>query len=488
MPESAASHIPDNSTRNIAKRVGSAGLIVLFLVLLFLLLLPVDREAPKPKNVIIVFVDTLNRSALRAYAPSAPELPNIDRFSREAVVYDDALSTASWTLQAYATMLTGLFPHHHGVVHFKQGMRDDVATLPELLNRAGYETVAFTDSGFTSAVYGFERGFDRYNAWSDPASGRTPVEVPRGGEGESAPGEHLFDRGLAYLRAQAGRQPSGPGFFLVMHTYSVHNYWKMQPWLLDRSSQSRPEPSMYYFDCLNGVQKCSDEDWDFLREIYQRGLHHLDEGFGRLLATLEETGLRESTLIVLLSDHGEGFTPETSRLHHGGRLHQDLVRIPLMMAGPGIGPQRVNAPVSLVDLLPTILDLLNVPPPEGIDGVSIAPPSLVETLRAERTLFAAEYAHFWEKGRRRIVTRVPKEPLSLAIIRGGKWYIRDRLGEELYDMRSDPLQTHNLAANSPEIETFRVEADWPQFTIPRAPIVGLSEEHDEKLRSLGYLN
>lgn len=447
-----------------------------------------DAEPARPKNVVLVFVDTLNRSALRAYSADAPELPELDRFARDAVVYEEAVSTASWTLHAYASLLTGLFPRRHGVVHVEQRMRDDVLALPELLQQHGYESVAFTDGGFTSMVHGFERGFDRYNAWVNPDWPGAPAVVPRGGKGEKAAGQHLFDRGIAYLRSKAGKEKDDPGFFLLLHTYSVHNYWQVQPWVLDRLSEPISKRAKYYSYCLNDVERCSEQDWETLRRLYRASVEHMDEGFGRLLQTLSDTGLGESTLVVFLSDHGEGFAPEAGRIHHAGRLHEDLVRVPLMMAGPGIEAGRIHTPTSLVDVLPTVLGFLDIPLPEGLDGIAIASEPAGDGGAATRPLFASEYQHYWRDGDRFIFTDVPQEPVALAVIQNMDWYIRSRSGEELYDMRSDSMQAHNLVELSPKTDAFRAQADWSRFQILRSPVGERSQGSTDELRALGYLN
>lgn len=485
LPEDSA--IAARTKRSNGRRAAVV-LLLSALVSALIFVLWARRESPRPRNVIIVFVDTLNRSALRAYDPDAIELPAIDAFSRRSAIYEHAYSTSSWTLPAYATLLSGLNPHEHGVVHVARRLQPEVVTLASILRGQGFENSAFTDGGFTSMAYGFGSGFDRYNAWIDPESDAPSYTVPRAGKAHETPGQGLFDRGIAFLRTKSGQQSKDAGFFLLLHTYGVHDYFRLRRWAIESLSVRAKKSADHYVGCVAGFIACPPEDWDVLRALYRAELQHLDEGFARLLTTLEETGLRDSTLVIFLSDHGEGFDPVHSRIHHGGRLHQDLVRIPLMMAGPGIDSKRVAAPVSLIDILPTVADLLDVPLPHEVSGMSIAPGRMADALPPGRVLYAAEYFHYWENGARTEVERVPKEPLAVAIIQDDKWYIRTRADEELYYMQADPLQRRNLVNDSPATSEFRERADWKRFEIAPAPNFEIPEELTKQLESLGYLN
>src|SRR5262249_27721083 len=148
-------------------------------------------------------------------------------------------------------------------------------------------------------------------------------------------------------------------FFLFLHTFVVHDYF-LDPEL----------PRFNFRDCLLGKATCGEGEWARLREQYLVELKRFDASFGRLREAIAR--LKQPTLLVLVSAHGEAFDCARGRLPPGGRLHQDLIHVPLLMAGVGISARRIEQPVSLVDVVPTALDLLHVRAPPELDGRSVA--------------------------------------------------------------------------------------------------------------------
>ena len=259
------------------------------------------------ENVILLSVDAVGRDAL-----SSEALPALDRLASRAVVFENAFSVASWTLPSHASLLTSLYPDRHGAFRAGRRLSKDQTTLEKLLHAAGYETVAFTGGGYISGSYGFGRGFDRYDGWVTSKSFRPELRLPRNGSSDG----RLFDRAIAYLE-DVGDDDSP--FFLLLHTYYVHDYFKqIRGNEIDES----------FKPCLTDVSRCSSEEWRALRGLCRERLRGFDRGLSRLVETLERTGLFESTLFILTSDHGEGFEPERGRVHHGGRLHRDQLHVP----------------------------------------------------------------------------------------------------------------------------------------------------------------
>jgi len=442
----------------------------------------------KPENIIIISIDALNQSAVRAYNPKSPYLKTLDAFTKRSMVFQRAYSPSSWTLPAHASLFTGSYPDRHGAVHQRLKISDKIPTLADQLKRSGFYTAAFTDGGFVSGAYGFARGFNQYDDWVDQSIPRKGFSLPRNGKREQIAGETLFDRGVAFID---GYQKDDNGFFLFLHTYVVHDYFRLHPWSVDQLPKYPDKDEKYYLSCITGKITCPPEDWEILRSFYQAELYRMDEGLARLLAALDRKELEDSTLIIFLSDHGEGFDPDRSRIHHGGRLHEDLIEIPLMISGPGITPRISKTAVSLVDIMPTVLELCGISIPTGLDGVSFA-----DVLRGKNdvqpnVLFAMEYCYWWDSGRRFAVSSVRNisqgRPLSIAVIRGNDWYIRDRNGEEIYDMSKDPFQTQNRSFNSPlkiELERFAEKRNIP---LPVTTAPAPDKETMDELRSLGYV-
>lgn len=427
-----------------------------------------------------MLVDTLSRDALA----TAAEREGLAELRDASLRFSNAYSTAPWTLPALASLMTGLYPDRHGAIHPYTRLSAGIPSLAQALQDAGYATVAFTDGVFLERFYGFGEGFDLYDG--TPGEGaRLPVPpLPRAGAPHPVRGASLFDRAVAFLEA---RESSAGPVFLFLHTYGVRDYFKLHPWTASHlPGDARRKPAAY-LACLKGERSCSAREWELLEVLYHAEVEHMARGLTRLLAALEETNLAGNTVLLLASDHGEGFDVARGRIHHGGRLHADQIRIPLWLSGPGIEPGATTEPLSLVDVMPTALDLLGVPVPTGLDGRSLAGLARGAAGFGERSFYAMEHYHRWQDGRRTPRTTVKREPVSVAVIRGGDWYIRERDTEELYDMSTDRRQVLNVLDRSPAAAALRSLAgargnasharEGPQ---PDATLT-------EQLRSLGYL-
>ena len=346
-----------------------------------------------PKTVILLSVDTLNRSALRAFEAGASEHPNLDQFAAQAVRFTNAYSTASWTLPAHRSLLTGLYPDRYARAAHSGRLR----TLARTLRENGFETVAFTDQGFVHDTFGHSEGFDRYDGRlnSSPSS---DVTLPRDGNPNQPCGANLFDRAIALLSTRAA---DAPPLFLFLHSFAVHNYFKQNSWALEFLGMKR-HMTVKYLDCLHGAD-CGDEAWHRMKGLYAAELANFDTGFGKLLEAISSSGQRDRTALFLVSDHGEGFDPAGGRIHHAGRLHEDIIRIPILVNGPGMRPRACPDPISLVDIAPTIIELLGLEVPAGLDGESFAQSLYTDVRGPSRTLYAMEYSYQWEAGKRRRV-------------------------------------------------------------------------------------
>jgi hypothetical protein len=159
------------------------------------------KDGTQCTHAVVVSVDTLRRSALRAFDRDAPELSNVDRFATQSVRFMNAHSTAPWTLPAHASLLTGLYPDRHGATDWRQRIDTRVSTLVDLLHRSGFETVAFPDGGYVHPAFGFDSVFERYDHWVEDPDDRPRLNLPRDGKPTPAPGSVLFDRAIAFLGA-----------------------------------------------------------------------------------------------------------------------------------------------------------------------------------------------------------------------------------------------------------------------------------------------
>jgi len=483
----AAIGVSCSSAALVARRRRAGPLRASFGLALVALALGCGQAArDRPRHVVLISIDTLSRSSLAPFDASAPELPHLDSFAGEAAVFLDALSTASWTLPAHASLLTGLYPDRHGATQRNLQIARRIETLAHALAAAGYETLAFTDGGFVDRSFGFGRGFARYDAWSPQPSAAPALELPRGGKPHADPGRALFDRAISFV---AQRRASDPPFFLFLQTYAVHNYYRRHPWAIAASRGSLDPASLRapseYLRCMLGRTRCPD-DWPVLSALYRGELANLDAGFGKLMDAIDAAGLAPSTLVVFLSDHGEGFDFAHRRIHHGGRLHEDVIRIPLMMRGPTVVARRISAPISLVDVMPTVLDLLGLAVPPGLDGVSLAAVARGGAAGGAAPRYAMEFSQWWDEGGLHNAEEIRSSPLQLSVMRPELWYIRHADSrDELYDMREDPRQRRDLGASAPDAR-LRALADerWTRRP-PQEPLRAGDEVHD-RLRALGY--
>lgn len=426
-------------------------------------------SGPRPPDVILISIDTLRRDALAAFDRSAGPLLALDRLAAESVRFERALSSAAWTLPAHASLLTGLYPDRHGATDRRVTMASGVATLAERLDARGYETAAFTGGGFLDPQYGLGRGFERYEAKTHGK--QEPVEDAEG----------LLARVTAYLGARRDRRP----LLLFLHTYAVHSYYDARAEAAAHAQRTGLAPRKAYVDCVLGRSSCPDEAWADLRALYRAELELLDDAFARLVAELERADLWQDAIVVVLSDHGEGFEPARERIHHGGRLHADQLAIPLVMRVPGVAPRAEAAPVSIVDLMPTLLELVGVPVPAGLDGRSFAATLRNGTPPAPRPLLAMEHYFGWTDGKRDTTPEVLVLPRELAVIDARGWYITGERPDEVYPPL-DAAQVKNGLTGAAESETYRALLGERPLARMESALVEEGEGLGDALDALGY--
>jgi arylsulfatase A-like enzyme len=430
-----------------------------------------------PRNVILISLDTL-----RADAVTAADAPTLTRLAAASAAFSNAYTTAPWTLPAHASMMTGLYPDRHGAMIPESSLSADFVTLAEVLRVNGYETIAFTGSGFVNRALGFGDGFVQYDVFAYADARTRPWVLPRDGNPDEVSIAERFDRGIAYLRQ---RQSGDPPFFLFLHTFAVHDYFQRRSSVDEAPECSDSKPAYGYIDCLRGRSTCTASEWQLLRDCYRTDLRHVDGDLSRLLAVLREAGLADSTLLVITSDHGEGFDPERERVHHAGRLHADVLRIPLLFHGPGVAPAVHRDPASLIDLLPTVVAYVGLPIPPGLDG-TVLPLGAGAAAPPQRTLYAMEYGHWMAPQDQVYESAVHDAPLGLAVIADDAWYIRGPDGEQIYTL-DDAEQRRALSDTAPNAGALRALADARNPPAPAAIAKPqLDDAHAERLRALGY--
>jgi len=427
---------------------------------------------------MLLSLDTLRADRLRAYNGQARPHPTIDRLFDRGFTFSRAYSTAAWTLPAHVSMFTGLYPAHHGVVDSRYAI-GDARSFVEALRNAGYETVGFTGGGFVGLQYGFNRGFAVYDGWHDGPSSVPTSVLPREGKRVADSQSAIFDRAAAFLKARNDTRP----LFLFAHTYAVHDYFR--DWEASGADGiHHPTTGLNaHLECLLGRRTCTSEQWLGFERAYEQEISTVDRALANLLDLVDAKLGLERTVIILVSDHGEGFDPGRHRIHHGGRLHQDQLHVPFVIAGPGVKSSRSNAVVSLVDLAPTVLEIAGVEAQSGFDGLSLVGALFGGArLPSRRAVQASEFAYFWKNGAREHVAEPPDRPILRAQIDEERWAIETTTGVVVYEA-DDLAQTVPLpeGARRPNVATGVARE-------PAKPArVQETMEVIEQLRALGYI-
>jgi len=339
------------------------------------------RERGTP--VVLVTLDTTRRDALGVYGAGEGATPHLDRFARRATVYDDAWTTAPWTLPSHASIFTGRWPGRHGAGVGERRLPRGLPTLASTLRRHGWSAAGFAGGELASHRFGLGRGFDLYR---DPA----------GLEETAGP---LTDRVVAYLEA-AGPAPP----FLFVNYFDPHYPYAAPPALQARlgvparagelgpawAAVARGERAAWA-RAVEGETPLTPPARAWLRAVYLAEVAWMDEQIGRLLAELERRDLFDRAVVAVVADHGE-LLGEGGLLSHAYRLDPELVRVPLLVKWPGQRRgRRVDDLVSVVDLFPTLLAAAGVAPPAS-DGLPLPRGDGEATaVRRRRHVFSEEH-------------------------------------------------------------------------------------------------
>jgi arylsulfatase A-like enzyme len=383
--------------------------------------------APPPRtwrHLVVVLCDTLRADALRLYAPeSRVRTPALDRLGRAAATVVGARAPENWTKPSVASLLSGLMPWEHGAQDGDSVVPASAKLLSERLEGAGFHTGAFIANGYVSGKFGFERG---WTTW------RNYIR-----EGRRTPARFVARDVLEWLDAR----PEGERFFLYVHTIDPHvPYIVPDEDLAAYDARPYAGPVDFQRDRLllekvkTGRVRLSDRDRERLRALYDAEISYHDHHLATVLEALDRRGLREDTVVVFTSDHGEEFF-EHGSVGHGHSVFEELLRVPLVIRLPGLtdrGLRLDDGAVGLADVAPTVLDALGLPIPGELSGRSLLP-----RLRGERPTAPPYTVSAFMRGWR-------------AVVEGHLKLVQRTTREtRLYDLRADPGETRDLAAERP---------------------------------------
>lgn len=324
----------------------------------------------RPRNLLLISVDTLRPDHLKCYGYGLDTSPVMDRLAAEGVLFEDVSSVSPWTLPSHATMLTGLLPSRHGVKDHVNKLTDDRATLASVLGEEGFQTFAVVNSHNVSERYGLARGFQEFHYVKE--QGDDYIYKKSLVKGIANKGNEIVDHAIGQLEGRDDRP-----FFMFLHFYDVHTDFTPDPQYAEQFVRPyQGEVNGRTLQLVNWRKEgrvLTDSDIAYLFELYDAEIRTYNDVLDRLMSFLDESGLSEDTVVLLTSDHGEEFQEHGSYLH--GRTHyQESIAIPWLMRGPGLPKGvRIREPVSLVDVAPTLLGLVDAPIPADLDGLDIAP-------------------------------------------------------------------------------------------------------------------
>lgn len=394
------------------------------------------------RNVVLISLDTCRADRLSCYGYPRQSTPNIDSVANEGVLFDLALTPVPLTVPAHSSMLTGTYPPIHGA-RGNEGFRlaESNVTLAEMLRDAGYETAAFVGGFPLAALFGLNQGFNTYDGQFSE-SGNKRFYNERRAEEVSRPA-------MAWLE-QHGKKP----FFLFLHYYDAHTPYA--------------PPASY-------AAAYSDD-------LYAGEIAYTDSAVGQILDKLRRLGLYEDTLIVITGDHGESLG-EHGETTHGYFAYQGTMRVPMIVRAPRcVRGRRVAEAVSLVDIVPTVLSLLGLQAPPGIQGADL------RRCLAGKSGPVRRHPLYGESLFPTVFGCSPLHTLA-----DDHWkYIRAPR-PELYDLGRDPGEKNNLVEREPQaalrlrdqledaLKDMQAAAGGRASATP-----GVDRQTRERLRSLGY--
>lgn len=430
-----------------------------------------------PPNVLLISVDTLRADALGAFGGPLPT-PAFDRLAQQGVLFEQAFAPAPATAASHATLFTGQEPQRHGVLRNGESLPAAADALAEIFRASGWRTGAFVSSFVLDPRFGWNQGFDHYDA-ELPERGATM------GKDHVYPGAFWgaerfdgFDRRATSTTEAARRwiEATPEPYFAFVHYFDPH-----APYVPPQVFAERAATATVALDGRSAKGIGPDKIERLIRR-YLGEVLYTDDALAALLDVVDRPGARP-TLVVVTADHGEGLG-QHHWMEHALHLYEEQLHVPLLLRWPGEIPagRRIATPVALADVAPTILALAGLPLPANMDGRSLAEAVRGGAEPAARPIFAM----------RRLVSETAGLGTGVKLsVREGTWkYIwnGDR-PQELYDLAADPNERQNVIAQQPEIAA-RMQAKIEE-RVAALPAMHdgapLSEETRAALRALGYV-
>jgi arylsulfatase A-like enzyme len=421
-------------------------------------------------DVIVLLIDVLGADDLGCYGYERPTSPHIDAFASDSVVFENAIASSTYTKTSVASLFSGRFPHNHGVYdgHFPEIdarvtadlLEEEIPTMAESFSEHGWTCAGWTANGQILSYMGFAQGFDLY----DDRAGKLPVMARK-------------------FRRWSGRWLGRKRSFCYLHVIDLHAPYNPGPGYRGRFGHTEaglPEiEEQDWHATRNAINQkkrpFGPEDLEAYHARHDEVLVFVDEWVGRMLDELKAEGRYDESLIVLLGDHGDAFW-EHGFIEHSHMPYDELVNVPLIIKLPGSAQagRRVDAMVGLVDVAPTLLEVVGAAAPEGMDGKSFRDLLLNPEAPSPRRTIFSEYK-------------------TIISVRTDDWKYISRPGhpQELYDLNADPGERINVFEGTPDVAarmSLAAEAAAAKRDAREGNVrVELDRETIQALRELGYL-
>jgi arylsulfatase A-like enzyme len=438
----------------------------------------ISTQAGVPQGIILISLDTLRADHLGIYGYHRNTSPYIDAFAKESILFESAVVQSPWTLPSHMSIMTSLYPSSHGVLVRNNRLADEHVTLAELLREGGYQTAAFADGAFMKGNYGFKQGFDIYD-------GDKWIGIAR-----------ILPKAKKWLEENR----SDP-FFLFIHCYDIHDPYAPPPPYdtifhdFTYTGNFIPTTKNMQAAAWRGLE-VTDEDLRHIKALYDGGIRYTDEKIGEFLSYLQEAGLKDNSLIIITSDHGEEFKEHGSFLHWKLYFRPNL-HVPLIMHIPNYAKKeiKINGLVQSIDILPTILDIAHLPPHLKAQGRSLLPLIKGNSNIFRRSLWRIFYPfrdnekvafaeHQKTRGKRR---------QYFSMITDYYQIINNLLpaSTQLFNIKNDPLAQKNIVKGHDDlVQKLLSQLNEVYSVIPHyeAPTFILDEQTRDQLQALGYID
>jgi arylsulfatase A-like enzyme len=431
---------------------------------------PRAAQSKPVKNVLVYLIDTLRADHLKAFnASTRVKTPGLDELVQKgSAVFASAHTQENWTKPSVATLLSSLFPWEHHAITTEAVVPAAVELLPERLGKLGFYTGAFIANGYVSDKFGFKQGWSTYRNYIR--------------EGRYSRAEFLAADVLEWL----DKRPTDKPFMLYVHAIDPHVPYKPTAQFLS-IYDPQPYDGVVDFKGDNellekikiGSIKLKDRDKVHLEALYDSEISYHDLHFRTILGALDKRGLADDTMIVVVADHGEEFWDHGS-VGHGHSVYEELLRIPMVIRVPGItaSATRVASSSGLVDIVPTVFDVLGQKAPEGLSGRSLLPELRGECADAPPVAVAG-FMDGWRT----------------AIVGDLKLIQRTEKRFMVHDLRDDPHEQNDVAKQRPittrmlraQLGLALAKSQSEASRTPKAETTTIDKETEAQLKALGYV-